>query len=241
MNDTDFKGFTGIHLDNITFSNDIMLLIVLLLLLAFAIIFRLNTSLLGKMIGNIKASEQRQSIFETTANDNFLFNAFMIFQTLLLCSILLYSTISEYKDSISPDPATMLVTTSILLIIILVFLLFKKSIYTIFGYIFTDKDITKAMLISHQSLFCLWGVSLYFPVLWVLLIGKYYLFAIIIVIISYLVFRATLILRFVYIFLNRNTGLLFLSLYLCAQEIVPLVFLYKGLIYMYNIIEKNNT
>ncbi|MDR0394222.1 MAG: DUF4271 domain-containing protein [Tannerella sp.] len=43
-----------------------------------------------------------------------------------------------------------------------------------------------------------------------------------------------------HIFLNKNTGFLFFSLYLCAQEIIPLVFLYEGLIYMYNIIEKNN-
>ena len=240
MNSADFEGFAGMHLNNITFSNDIMLLIVLLLLLSFAIIFHLNVPLFSKMISNINAGEQRQSIFEATANDSFFFNAFMVFQTLLLFCIFTFSAVVEYKYFIKPDSATIFLVTGVLFIILFVFFLFKKAIYTVFGYIFTDKALTKMMLSNHQALFSIWGVSLYIPVLWILLIGKYFLFAIIMVIMSYLAFRAILFLRFIYMFFNKNTGLLFLSLYLCAQEIVPLVFLYEGLIYINNIIEKNN-
>ena len=237
MNNTDFEGFAGTQLTNITFTNDIMLLIILLMLLAFAVMFRLNTSLLGKMISDVNAGEERQSIFGTIANNNVLFNAVMIFQTLFLCSFFIFSTISEYKYISTPDTVTTFKTTGILIIILSIFFLFKRLIYATFGYIFTDSSTTKFMLINHQSLFCIWGISLYFPVLWILLVGNFFLFAIIIVIICYLAFRAILIFRFLNMFFNKNTGILFLSLYLCAQEIVPLVFLYEGLIYMYNIIE----
>jgi len=240
MNNTDFEGFTGMQLTNISFTNDIMLLVVLLLLLSFAVIFRLNSSLLGKMIGDINAGEQRQSIFGTISNDSFLFNAFMIFQTLFLCSFFIFSTITEYKYILNPDPGTTFKITGILIIIMFIFFLFKRLIYTTFGLIFTETSTTKFMLTNHQALFCIWGVSLYFPVLWILLVEKFFLFAIIIVIISYLIFRAILVFRFLYMFFNKKTGILFLSLYLCAQEIVPLVFLYEGLFYIYHIIEKNN-
>ena len=236
----DLEGFTGTQLTNIAFTNDVMLLIILLLLLSFAVIYRLNTSLLGKMISDINAGEQRQSIFGAIANERFLFNAFMIFQALFLCSFFIFSTISEYKYITNPDLVTTFKITGILLFIMFIFFLFKKLIYAIFGYIFADTSATKFMLTNHQALFCIWGVSLYLPVLWILLVGKYFLFAIITVIICYLAFRAILIFKFLHMFFNKKTGLLFLSLYLCAQEIVPLVFLYEGLFYIYNIIEKNN-
>lgn len=240
MNNSDFEGYTGIYLNDITFSNDIMLVIVLLLLSTFALIFRFNVPLFSKMISNINSGEQRQSIFETTERDSFFFNAFMTFQTLLLCSIFIFSTAVKYKYFIKPDIATTFLTIFILLIFLFIFYLFKKALYAIFGYVFTEKSTYKMMFTNYQALFCTWGIFIYIPVLWILLVGQYILTAIIIMVISYLLFRLILIYRFIYIFFNKNTGLLFLSLYLCGQEIIPLVFLYEGLIYMYNIIEKNN-
>ncbi|MDR2916733.1 MAG: DUF4271 domain-containing protein [Tannerella sp.] len=240
MNSTEFEGYSGIYLHDITFSNDIVLVIVLILLSAFALIFRLNVPLFGKMISNISAGEQRQSIFETTERDSFLFNTFMTFQTLLLCSIYIFSVAVKYKYFIKPDILTTLASIGILLIFLFIFYMFKKSLYALFGHIFAEKSAYRMIFTNYQALFCTWGIFLYIPVLWILLIGKYIFTAIAMMTISYLLFRAILVFRFIHIFFNKNTGLLFLSLYLCAQEIIPLVFLYEGLIYMYNIIEINN-
>lgn len=240
MNSPDFEGYTGTYINDITFSNDIMLTIVLVLLSAFALVFRLNVPLFGKMISNISAGERRQSIFETTENDSFFFNAFMTFQTLLLCSIFIFSIAVKYKYFIKPGITPALLTIGTLLVFLFLFYLFKKALYAIFGYIFTERSAYQMMFTNYQALFCAWGIFLYLPVLWILLVGQHLLIAIIAMAISYLLFRLILIFRFVYIFFNKNTGLLFLSLYLCAQELIPLVFLYEGLIYIYNIIEKNN-
>lgn len=240
MNSPDFEGYTGTYINDITFSNDIMLTIVLVLLSAFALVFRLNVPLFGKMISNISAGERRQSIFETTENDSFFFNAFMTFQTLLLCSIFIFSIAVKYKYFIKPGITPALLTIGTLLVFLFLFYLFKKALYAIFGYIFTERSTYQMMFTNYQALFCAWGIFLYLPVLWILLVGQHLLIAIIAMAISYLLFRLMLIFRFVYIFFNKNAGLLFLSLYLCAQELIPLVFLYEGLIYIYNIIEKNN-
>jgi hypothetical protein len=240
MNDIDFEGFSGTSLHNATFSNDIVLLVVLVLLSAFALIFRLNLPLFDKMMNNIHASEQRQSIFDTAQRDSVLFNLFMNFQTLLLSSIFIFLISVDDNFFIKPDTATTFLAITCLLVALLVFYLFKRSIYGIFGYIFLEKDMYKMMFVNYQALFCVWGISLYLPVLWILLIGKYFYWAYTIFIISYLSFRITLVRRFIHIFFYKNTGLLFLSSYLCGQEIIPLVFLYEGLIYMYNIIGTNN-
>ena len=240
MDSTYFEGYEGIYLNDITFSNDIMLLVVLILLTIFAVIFRLNVPLFGKMISDINAAEQRQSIFETTEKDSFLFHVFMTFQTLLLCSIIIFLFTIEYKFFILPDITTTITVITILLLILLIFFLLKMSLFTFFGLLFTDKSAIKILFTNYQALLCIWGIFLYLPILWIFLVGEIFFIAVFLFIISYLVFRLIHIYRIFCIFFNKNTGLLFFSLYLCAQEIVPLVFLYEGLIYIYSIIEKNN-
>jgi len=216
-----------------------MLVIVLLLLSVFACIFRLNTPLFGKMISNINAGEQRQSIFETTEKDSFLFSAFMTFQTLLLISIFIFS--ATFKSQHNPYPETTFLSLGFLFVLCFLFFLFKKGLYAIFGSIFLESSKIKMMFTNYQALFCTWGVVLYLPVLWVLLFDSYIFLSFIFLIISFLAFKVFLSLRFFYIFYNKNTGFLFFSLYLCAQEIAPLVFFYKGMVYTVNIIETNYT
>jgi len=240
MNNDAFEGYAGTYLNNNTFSNDILLLVVLLLLSTFALIFRLNIPMFSRMIGNINAGEKGQSIFEARAKDSFLLNLFLAFQSLFLCSVFLFSTATKDGHFVRPDVMTTLLVLVFLFVVLFLFCILKRAIYHGFGYIFTERSLCNMMLTNYQALFCIWGVFLYIPVLWVLLIGEYLFVAYTIFIISYLVFRVILIYRFVYIFFNKNTGLLFLSLYLCGQEIIPLVFLYEGLISMYNIIEINN-
>ena len=43
------------------------------------------------------------------------------------------------------------------------------------------------------------------------------------------------------IFHRKNSSFLYISLYLCGQEILPLVFLYEGIIYLYNFIESSTS
>jgi hypothetical protein len=210
------------------------------LLAVFACVFRLSTPLFGKMLDNINAREQRQSFFFVIERDRFLFNTFMIFQTLLLLCIFSISITIKYNYFTNPDIPTTLIITATLFIVLLLFYLFKKAIYFTFGRVFAEKSACQVMFANYQGIFCTWGLFLYLPVLWILLIGKYLFVAYALFIISYLAFRTALIYRFIHIFLNKNTGFLFFTLYLCAQEIIPLVFLYEGLIYIYNIIEKNN-
>ena len=241
MDSVEFEGNTDMYLHYITFSNDIMIVIVLMLLSAFAWIFRLNIPLFGKMISHISAGVQRQSIFETTENDSFLLTAFMTFQALLLLSVFLLTFTVKYKFIIHIDIVTTLLYIGILLAVFFVFFFFKRFFYLLFGAIFIEKSAYKMMITNIQSLFHIWGISLYVPVLWLLLFDKYLFIPIIILAISFLAYKVVLALRIIDAFFNKNKGLLFLSLYLCAQEIVPLVFLYEALVYIYNIIEVNYT
>ena len=241
MDKADFEGYTGIFLHNITFSNDIMLVIVLVSLTVFAWIFSFNFSLFGKMISNISAGEQRQSIFETTEQNTFLFNAFMTFQTLLLFCVYLFSAAVKYKYILHADIRTTLLSIGFLLILLFLYYLFKRALYAVFGMIFIEKSTNKMLFTNYQALFSTLGIVLYFPVLWILLFDSHLFISVIMLIICFLLFKIIFAFRFIHVFFKKNTGFLFLSLYLCAQEIAPMVFLYQGMIFIYNIFEQNYT
>ena len=240
MDNADLEGLEGIQLHNGTFSNDIIIVVVLILLSVFAWAFRQNIPLFGKLLSNIYAGEQRQSIFETIEKDSFLFNTFMTFQTLLLISIFMFSIAVKFSFIVLLDYSTTLLSFGGFFVLIVLFYHFKKGLYALFGAVFIETSANKMMFKNYQALFCLWGVALYLPVICVLLFDTH-LLLIITLLISYLAFRAILAFRFINIFYNKNTGFLFLSLYLCAQEIVPLVFLYEGMVYIKSVIEIKNT
>jgi hypothetical protein len=241
MDSTVIEGFTGVYIHDITFFNDIMLVIVIILLSVFAWLFRLNPTLFSKMISNISANERRQSIFVTSEKDSFFFNIFMTFQALFLLSAFLFAVAVKYKFLSINDFNAFFLYVLFLGVLFFTFFLFKRVLYILFGTVFFEKHTYKMMLTNYQTLFCTWGITLYIPVLWVLLFNTHILIPFIIFVISLLAFKIIHALRIIYIFFYKNTGLLFISLYLCAQEIVPLVLLYKGMVYMYNIIENNNT
>ena len=237
MDSTDFEGYTGLYLNNNIFSNDLMLVIVFVLLSAFACLFRLNVFLFSKIITNINTSEQRQSIFETTEKDSFGFTGFLIFQTILLFSIFTFSAGVKYNCISYSDTRSTFLSLGLLFIIFFFYYLCKRLLYAVFGAFFIEKPAFKMMFTNYHALLCLFGVSLYIPVFWILLFDARPIFPFIFLIFSYIAFKAMLSYRFICIFYNKNTGFIFLNLYLCAQEIVPLVFLYEGMVYMYNILK----
>ena len=237
MINADFKGYTGELIHGVALSHDLLLTIILVMLAAFAWMFRINVPLFGKMARNINAGEKIQSIFETTEKESFLFNAFMLFQTLFLFCVFLFWAAVKYRYILDPDVDKMFRALGALFVLFVSFYLFKITLYALFGSVFIEKPTRKSMFTNYQALFRTWGITLYLPVLWILLFNQYFFIPVIVFIISYLTFRAILLLRFFYIFFNKNTGILFFSLYLCAQEIAPLVFLYKGMVYTYNFIE----
>ena len=240
MEKTDFEGYTGIHLHHISFSNDLMLIIVLAFLAIFAWIFLVNFPIFGRMISNITAGEQRQSIFKTTEKNSFLFDTFMIFQTLLLLSIFLFSAAVKYKYIVNTSIKTTLLSIGSLLVLFFIYYLFKRILYAAFGIIFLENSTNKIIFTNYHALLGTWGIILYFPVFLILLFDAFISVSVIVLIFSYLLYKAILAFRFIYFFYNKNTGFLFLCLYLCAQEIAPLVFLYEGMLFTYNIIERSN-
>jgi hypothetical protein len=168
---------------------------------------------------------------------NLFFMSFLKFQAIFLCALFLYLVYCHYTDIQSREFLATGITVGVFFGITYLFYLAKQLMYVLYGRIFSENGKYRLWRSNYDILSYLWGMSLYLPVLWSILQPNHLMDALLAFVIFYLLFRFTIIYMTIRIFYNKNTGLLYLSSYLCAQEIVPLLFLYEGLNYLYNAIE----
>ena len=232
-----FEGYTEISWDNGQLIYDILLLALIILLSIFAFTFRTCYTLFEKMIRGLFSVKERQNLFDPPARESFFFNVFMGFQTLILCAIFFFLAFSRIVKIQEQGVGKAFILLAILFILLILFYLLKRCLYFIYGRIFIDNVKLNLWNTSYHELFYLWGVMLYLPVFWLILDRERMVGSLIIFSINFILFRLSAIYVKVRIFYHKNNGFLFLNLYLCAQEIIPLLFLYESLTYLYNVIK----
>lgn len=233
-----FEGYIGIQFGNEQLIRDILFSIVFLLFVCFAFIFRSYLSLLfGKTITHFISIKERQNLFGSTIRENIVFKVFLKIQTLLLCAILfylIYHTYHRIQDQTTFDTFIML---GVFLFILVIFYFFKQFLYFIYGQTLSENGKYRLWNTNYETLSYLWGISLYLPVLWLMFNDNSLQIVSLLFLFSYILYRISVIYITIRIFYDKNTGILYLSSYLCAQEIIPLLFLYEGLNYLQNVIE----
>ncbi|MDR3261451.1 MAG: DUF4271 domain-containing protein [Tannerella sp.] len=232
-----FEGYVGIRTGDEQFVYDTLLVLIILLLTFFGVIFRAYYPLFMKMIGSLFSTRERRNFFDTSVKSNFFFAGFLKFQALFLCSLFFYAAFFSYTGISNRNLLSAITMLFVFFCIIYVFYLLKRCLYVLYGRVFSENNAYKLWDTNYHILSYLWGISLYFPALWLLLDHRHLMEELILFASFYLLFRFTLIYMTVRIFYNKNTGLLYISSYLCAQEIIPLLFLYEGLNYLYNTFE----
>jgi hypothetical protein len=237
MNTVIFEGYTGIRVGDEQFIYDTLLLLVITLLALFAILFRSHFSLFMKSVNELFSAKEHHSLLNERTKSNPFFTGFLKFQALFLCGLFGFLVYGNYAGLQNLRLFSISGMVALFLGIICFFHLFKQGIYSLNGFVFGEKDSYKQWSAAYRDLSGLWGISLYVPVIWLTLDPKHLTATLFLFGLIYAVFRFTLIYMTVRIFYNKNTGILYLSSYLCAQEIVPLLLLYEGMKYLYNTIE----
>ncbi|MDR1455193.1 MAG: DUF4271 domain-containing protein [Tannerella sp.] len=237
MNTAIFEGYIGIRTGDGQFIYDMLLLLVFLLFAFFAVIFRMHFPLFAGILNELFSVRERQSLFDGRERGTLFFTGFLKFQTLFLCALFVCLVYGNYTGFQSLRLTSIAGMVLIFFGILCLFYLFKQCLYWLYGFIFGEKDDSKRWNGTYHNLSCLWGISLYIPVVWLILDHQHLTEALLLFALLYLCFRFTLIYMTVRIFYSKNTGILYLCSYLCAQEIVPLLFLYEGMNYLYNTIE----
>lgn len=233
-----FEGYVGIRLWDGQLVDDVIFSLLLSLLVAFAIIFRVNYQHFIKMLKDVVYLKERQNLFdETVGKSEPFFRHFMIFQALFLCSIALFA-IARSRDMISHlGEKEVLFAIVFIFFVLFLFFQFKQFCNALLGVVFASPEKYRFWKKSYNAIMGSWGILLYIPVLWLLFVGSKTLAPVILFCIFYFLCRFVIIYKTIRIFHKNNAGLLYISLYLCAQEILPLVFLYEGMVFLYNFIE----
>jgi hypothetical protein len=185
--------------------------------------------LLTSMIKGLSGSNNRESIFFEQIHNEFVIKLLLSLQTIILCSIIFFSCSiyqAEFPQESNLRIFSFIFKTSAL---ILVFFLYKVLFYNIIGNIFFSRESLREWNDYFFSIICLSGFILFLPTLLLFYIEKIFYFCCFFYVI-YFIFVIILIFRKIYmLFFPHKALLLYFILYLCAQEIVPLYFLYKGL------------
>ncbi|MDR0430011.1 MAG: DUF4271 domain-containing protein [Tannerellaceae bacterium] len=234
-----FEGYVGIRIWDDQFVNDVIFSLLLALLIIFALVYRSNHRLFAKMMRDVFFIKERTSLFETVAGNEFVFRNFMILQTLFLASLSLYAIARACRFIDYDDVVANLSIIGIIFTITILFYLFRRFFYALVGLIFADQEKYKFWKTNYYALTGFWGVLLYIPVFWLFFVGKYILAPVFLYFLLYFLYRFWLICKTIRIFHIQGVGFLYIFLYLCGQEILPVIFLYKGIVYLYNSIERS--
>lgn len=232
-----FEGYVGIHLWDGQMVNDLIFALLLLLFMFFAIVFRTNHRLFLKTLRDVFFLRERNSLFEKPVGDERLFRSFMHFQALFLCSVGLFAIARRLGYLMSLDEFPILCYIGALFGILWLFYEVKQFFYAVFGWVFTDREKYRFWKTNYNAMISLWGVTLYLPVLWLLFVNTHATLAVVLFTALYVTCRFVIIYKTIRIFYKKNASLLYISLYLCGQEFLPLILLYKGMDYLYNFIE----
>lgn len=236
-----FQGYTGIQIREDQLVNDIVIGMLILLFVGFALVFRSYFPLLLKSMKDMLLLKERQSLFEVgttgTKAGTLFFHCFMIFQALLLNTIFFYLYGIDAGYFPYMQTSGILITIGIILLALLLYYFFKKGIYALVGWIFGEGDQAKLWNTSYNATIYIWGILLYIPVFWLLFTNTKSIYPLILFTVLYILSRLVIIYKSIRIFHFKKDGFLYLFLYLCGQEIVPLFLFAKGSVFLYNFIE----
>jgi hypothetical protein len=234
-----FEGYAGVRLWEGQLINDLIFALLFCLFILFSIVFRTNYRLFDKMVRDVIHAKDRLSLFEEVSGNETVFRSFMTFQSIFLCSLalFLFSRNLSYIDYYPGAMANLGIICAIFLLL-LCFYFFKQIMYATLGSIFIKPDRYKNWKVSYTASISLWGVLLYIPVLWIAFAGVYEKVAMIMFAALFAAWRLLMILKTIRIFNVKSIGILYILLYLCAQELLPFFLLYEGLKYLYNFIDE---
>ncbi len=232
-----FEGYVGIRLGDGQVVDDVLFSLLLVLFICFALVFRSNYPLFMKMLRDVVFLKERQNLSRKNAGNEWFFRHFMTFQALFLCSIGLFAIGRAYGYVDSLKENTLFLSIFFLFLLLWVFYYAKQGLYFLFGSVFAERAKYRFWKTSYNAIIGAWGVLLYLPVLWLVFVGASLTVPVVLFGIFYILCRFVIIYKTIRIFHKKNREILYISLYLCGQEILPLVFLYKGIVYLYNFIE----
>ena len=176
--------------------------------------------------------KERKSIFNESVGNELYVKLLLLVQTVVILSVFLHLVFINSKNSNLINISEFYESIGKICLLFVVFLFYKWISYNIVGKIFFQKEALSQWLNNFISLICLLGIMIFIPVLLMFYVEWMYSFCYFFVLFCILIVALIIIYRTYVLFFHDIRLLHYLFLYLCAQEIAPLLVLYQGLIYL---------
>ncbi|MDR3137790.1 MAG: DUF4271 domain-containing protein [Tannerellaceae bacterium] len=134
------------------------------------------------------------------------------------------------------DASQLIGVTFLIFVFVYVFYLFKQGFYVCLGWVFACESELAEWRQHYQLLSGYWSISLYLTTAYCIvspLPRPVILFATI-----FVIYRLVLLYRTAQIFSVNGAKYFLLILYFCAQDVTPLLFLYKGVFWLLSSLEE---
>lgn len=207
-----------------------------LLLICFFCITRIykdSSSFFRENIKLLFSSRESINLFSETTIKEFWFNFILIFQTILLCAIILFDYFLISDSNVIPHHS--FYTICLFIVVISSFLGLKYLLYRLIGWIFDIQSKMEVWLRTYTIVLEMVGVVAFIPTLILIYSLTLQLPVIIFFICLFLISRIILFYRATVFFLQSSVNILYLITYLCSVEIIPYIFLFYLLEYLYKI------
>ena len=191
--------------------------------------------LLTAMLRRLFRQQERESIFSETVNNEFLIKLILCLQTILMSSILIYCIFSHTLNLPFETTALLVRALEVTAGIILLFVLYKFVINFGVGLVFSQRENIQLWNNLFFSMVSLSGIVLFFPAVLIFYFPKTYYICAYLFLFYFLFVKILTFYKLYTIFFQQKSTLLYFILYLCAQELLPLFFIYKTLAYFYRI------
>jgi hypothetical protein len=191
------------------------------------------------MVDNLFRNKERDSIFYGVISDELLNKLFLCLQTILLLSIAIFRCAVHKQIFPLESLSEMFVFVGLSMILLVVYFVCKFLSYLFVGTVFFDPETSRKWINNYLSIVCLSGITLFFPVLIYFYFEQAYHFCPF-VFVLYLFFIISVKIHKIYVLFFQEKGALhYFILYLCTQELIPFYLVFRGFIYLFNIVQKN--
>ncbi len=218
---------------------DLVFCIFLVLFISLSHVIGKKIKLFPSLFNELIIIKERHSIFSETTEDEWYGKLFLGLQTCLILSVFLCQYFSLHVKTITDNPLETGIFLLYSFFALILFFVFKWILYEMIGRVFFGKMSHQIWLNNYFSLLAYSGIILFIPVLCYFYIKEIRDFCFYFVLGYAILLEIIVIYRSFLLFFHKAGHLIYLFLYLCGQEIVPLFFLWKTMVYIFNFVEKS--
>lgn len=221
------NGLEGSAIQNAYTDNSGILTLIVILFVIVSLNFKECRKLFTHFVDELLSNKKRENAFDEHSNHETRLTILTIIQYIVYGGIILFGIASYRVNGELNGKAYDFVSLMSIIGLFTGYYFFQITAYHITGYTFTDKDGYKRWIRAFNASQSLAGAFMMFPALMILFYPDAIESMFFIACVIYVLARLIFIVKGFSIFYNNIFSPVYFILYLCALEIIPVIYIYK--------------